>query len=634
MPHPFECWDLTCPPIPPRTLLFPLEPIGIGTPYVESLTSYISRLAEVHAVTVSDLVGYVLAKCAPCDGPIVSARARDYRMGSGFHPGIHAINGLAEDARRWIAAAETATGLTGLRFLTLTPLKQAFCKQSLFRNVQAWCPACFAVWRRDGLPCYLPLAWNLGMVEVCAKHGRPLEHTCPGCGKRFGQLDARARPGYCSRCGYWLGPSTSTRQEPVQERTYENELWVATSVGDVLASMPGFEEDHLRDILRENIATLLEQVANGNQRVFSGLTKLPDNAVCGWIADAHRPRPDQLFRICRLLGVPVAELLRRNGVWTIPAEIATAGFAATRRRLWRDDPEILKAALLNAIKEEPPPSLAHVAERLNYRTCAPLKRLDPKTCRQITLRYWAFRRRLPDEQKCAHKQIESRLQESLALERPIAVARIAAEFGYQSTSALQAQFPDLCKAIARKELLNRDVQRAQRRAGLMTAISEEPPPTVCAAAKRVGCSHACLKHDFPDLWMQLVEARKSWRLKQREAIRRKIENAVAEMPGASVPEVCRATGVRPMFLYSHFPALYKRIASEFIARRDALREQKRAALRRDVNHAVAELMRRGSQPTTNNIAPFLSAEAGRDWKRIQQEIDRANRERAANLAEA
>jgi hypothetical protein len=29
-------------------------------------------------------------------------------VGSGFLPGTHAINGVAEDARRWIAAAETA----------------------------------------------------------------------------------------------------------------------------------------------------------------------------------------------------------------------------------------------------------------------------------------------------------------------------------------------------------------------------------------------------------------------------------------------------------------------------------------------------------------------------------------------
>jgi hypothetical protein len=119
----FESWNLTAPPLPRRSLLLPLEPIGIGTPFVESLTSYISRLAEVHAVTVSDVVGYVLAACATRDAPIVSERARRYRMGSGFLPGTHAINGVAEDARRWIAAAETATDRTGLRFLTLRPLK-------------------------------------------------------------------------------------------------------------------------------------------------------------------------------------------------------------------------------------------------------------------------------------------------------------------------------------------------------------------------------------------------------------------------------------------------------------------------------------------------------------------------------
>jgi hypothetical protein len=174
MPHAFECWDLTSPLVPPRTLLLPLEPIGIGTPFVESLTSYVSRLAEVHAVRVSDLVGYVLAKYAPCDGPIVSARTRDCRMGSGFHPGAHSINGVSDDARRWIVAVETATNRTSLRFLTLSPLKQVFCRQSLFRKIQAWCPACFEDWRQSGSLLYLPLLWALRMVSVCVKHRRPL----------------------------------------------------------------------------------------------------------------------------------------------------------------------------------------------------------------------------------------------------------------------------------------------------------------------------------------------------------------------------------------------------------------------------------------------------------------------------
>nr|MCM0593874.1 TniQ family protein [Gloeotrichia echinulata DEX184] len=35
---------------PKHSRLFHLEPIGVGTFYVESLTSYIARLAEAHSV--------------------------------------------------------------------------------------------------------------------------------------------------------------------------------------------------------------------------------------------------------------------------------------------------------------------------------------------------------------------------------------------------------------------------------------------------------------------------------------------------------------------------------------------------------------------------------------------------------
>src|ERR1700683_189509 len=46
----FAKWESTWPLLPARTRLFNLEPIGLGTPYVESITSYISRLAGEHHV--------------------------------------------------------------------------------------------------------------------------------------------------------------------------------------------------------------------------------------------------------------------------------------------------------------------------------------------------------------------------------------------------------------------------------------------------------------------------------------------------------------------------------------------------------------------------------------------------------
>jgi hypothetical protein len=53
-------WDLARPAIPSRGRLYSLEPVGIDTPEAESLTSYVSRLAEAHSVRVPDLVMHEL----------------------------------------------------------------------------------------------------------------------------------------------------------------------------------------------------------------------------------------------------------------------------------------------------------------------------------------------------------------------------------------------------------------------------------------------------------------------------------------------------------------------------------------------------------------------------------------------
>ncbi len=58
------------------------------------------------------------------------------------------------------------------------------------------------------------------------------------------------------------------------------------------------------------------------------------------------------------------------------------------------------------------------------------------------------------------------------------------------------------------------------------------------------------------------------------------------MKGASVPDICRAAGIKQMFLFMRFPVLYKQIVSRYLECRDALRLRRRAALRNDVREAV------------------------------------------------
>ena len=44
-----------------RSSLYSIVPIGIGTVEAESLCSYISRLADIHCVTVGDIMKYLIA---------------------------------------------------------------------------------------------------------------------------------------------------------------------------------------------------------------------------------------------------------------------------------------------------------------------------------------------------------------------------------------------------------------------------------------------------------------------------------------------------------------------------------------------------------------------------------------------
>lgn len=53
------------PHVAPLSRLYSLEPIGISTPYAESLTGYIARLAQEHALSTRNLiVHFIIPVCS------------------------------------------------------------------------------------------------------------------------------------------------------------------------------------------------------------------------------------------------------------------------------------------------------------------------------------------------------------------------------------------------------------------------------------------------------------------------------------------------------------------------------------------------------------------------------------------
>jgi AraC-like DNA-binding protein len=647
----FDSWDCKRPAVPPRSRLYPLEPIGVGTPLVESLTGYVARLAEAYATRVADLVGLVLAEYAPPGAPIISWRTKRTRAGTGFRPGTSAINGVTDEARRWILATEAATCRSDLRFLTLFTLRQVFCNQRLLRFIQAWCPHCLEEWRQCGQTIYHPLAWNLRHVTVCARHWSNLREVCPYCHCSFGPLLAKTRPGYCPRCSQWLGISQAIGPTHVRHTGSTERLrWSANAWGDLLALIPRAETQPLCETFQKNLARLVEQLAEGKAKRFSALMRRSAQNLCSgdaqeqggentllawratgsWLSGKRMPRPDLLIEFCYTFRVTPSDLLLDTQLeWAIDSKLKREA-ALANRGSHIIPPEHMRNVLRAALTETPPPTLHEVARRVGYRTNVTLRRLDRDSCDRIVensrkLRKSSVNKWTVHGRPCEREEIAEILKAYLAQDKPAPLSQIASQLGCHSLTRLEVHFSELCKAIVAKRNQNREQERGAVRRGLIAAAKEDPPPTTADLTLRLHCSERALRTGFPDLFSAVVKSRKAWRVRQREHTHARVSKLANEMLGASVPSICKSAGIAIKFLRYRFPDLYRQIGSKCIEQREASRRLRRERLRTEIDRVLAELSCQGVAPTLRRVTALLSPEAARDWKLIRQAFDDAQR---------
>lgn len=168
---------------PGASRLYSLKPQGIETPFVESLTGYIARLAEAHSVTTGNLVvREVLPKVRRTRG-VFAGQLPAIQRKAWIFLGTHILNGLCECPREWVKAVEDLTGHSDLQMLTALPWTGLLSHVGLLRTCLAWCPYCLEDQRANGSVIHEPLLWTLRSVCVCPFHSRPLVERCPHCGR-------------------------------------------------------------------------------------------------------------------------------------------------------------------------------------------------------------------------------------------------------------------------------------------------------------------------------------------------------------------------------------------------------------------------------------------------------------------
>jgi TniQ len=226
-----ELWNLEKPAIPPRSRLFPLEPIGIGTLYVESLSGYVARLAEYHSMTTEQLI---LSHIVPLMGQKISDTSLINIINHLF--GIRHSLATANETRGIFATVliQVLEELTLRRDLSnLTPLKWASLvfEFSLLRLYQAWCPLCYDNWHTDHRIIYNPLLWLVNTIKFCPHHEHQfLLEQCPHCDQKFPPLTRCSRPGYCSSCHLWLG--SFGLNQAFNEQIVTQDSWRQLLIGD------------------------------------------------------------------------------------------------------------------------------------------------------------------------------------------------------------------------------------------------------------------------------------------------------------------------------------------------------------------------------------------------------------------
>jgi hypothetical protein len=392
-PNSVNLWSIEKPQLPKRSRLYHLPPVGVGTPFVESLTSYIARLAKSHSV----FPGILLSK------EIVPLVPKVYRSTNlfGTRNLTGAVNGTGTMALDLVQALETLTLRNDLPFLTLISWTNVLPQRKLLRPVRAWCPTCYEEWRSTKQIIYEPLMWSIEALTLCPLHRKRLHFQCPHCRCQLSPLAPYSQPGYCSKCLKWLGISSNSEQSNSKVLGEEELVWqifVSDSIGKLLAAAPHLPQPLLRERMAQAFCAYVTQVTEGNIAAFARLLQIPKNKVWMWHSGKVLPQLNVLLKVCYCLRTSVLNFLLKDTVeenvnlmTTLPQTQVVNQF--TQSPNVESDLNRVQRLLEGVLQgdEEPPPPMTEVAKHLGYDKRV-LRRRFPGLCRAISAQYLQYKK--------------------------------------------------------------------------------------------------------------------------------------------------------------------------------------------------------------------------------------------------
>jgi hypothetical protein len=372
-----------------RSRLYNLPPIGINSVNIESLRSYIGRIAQAHSLKTNDFISQIL---------ITEINNILYKENSEiFYGRAGSINGFSNFTEECIKSLECLTTCNNLSCLTLIKWKDIFHHPNIFHRYLRWCSSCLEEFRESSNEIYEPLLWSISIVEYCPNHRKPLNSICPSCGKRPVSFSRKYSPGYCTRCEQWLGRVSEDEKELcITEKEKEWKLFVAEQLGELLKLNANDKMPMDKKGLFNLIYLIIKITSEGNVSRFASLINRDRKRVTEWKLGRVLPNVESLMAICRLLEINLQELLLGNidktKLYKDYNHLQSLNIPPGQVQMKKSNQvnDCLRIELERIyFNEYPPPSLAELQRRFNYYN---IERRFPVLSKKIAGKNTEFRR--------------------------------------------------------------------------------------------------------------------------------------------------------------------------------------------------------------------------------------------------
>lgn len=292
--------ETNIPHINNASVLYRLDPLGLGSEDVESLTSYITRLAYAHNLYVTTLL-YHLIK------PYFSEKYSDYI--NVYNYGTYKVNGNGDLAIETVRILENLTGYKDLSSLTLVSFSSLISNVSLMEHHKSWCPICYEEMKMNSKPIYDKLIWTFKDYKYCFKHHLKLFKKCQNCNAVQKELSRKSRIGFCQYCHVWLGQNFMKKQNNNYNTTDENrELHVSSNIESLILHRK------TKTYSSENLSKALSIIKDNYFRIPKASFCKKElgmnfNAYTSYIYMEKKPILESLIRISLMFNVSLKEIL-------------------------------------------------------------------------------------------------------------------------------------------------------------------------------------------------------------------------------------------------------------------------------------------------------------------------------------